>query len=177
MVLILCTHLLRLVKSNSDRDSIRKLEFSNFPSRSLHSKYWMIYRGPGFLVVVWFGSSPTPSPPLPTDLQEVVSLSQTSCVSPVELTDRRGGGGGGEPSHTTTRKHGPLHDILWGTNSKLLFQFYLFFLKGGFFYFSFYARYSTLLYLPPLKFHNVVGCWDRTQCWNFRTIYGGLWTE
>ncbi len=25
--------------------------------------YWMIYRGPGFLAVVWFGSSPTPSPP------------------------------------------------------------------------------------------------------------------
>ncbi len=25
-------------------------------------EYYMIYRGPGFLVVVWFGSSPTPSP-------------------------------------------------------------------------------------------------------------------
>ncbi len=25
-------------------------------------EYWMIYRGPGFLAFVWFGSSPTPSP-------------------------------------------------------------------------------------------------------------------
>ncbi len=27
-------------------------------------EYWMIYRGPGFLAVGWFGSSPTPSPPM-----------------------------------------------------------------------------------------------------------------
>ncbi len=26
-----------------------------------------------------------------------------------------------------------------------------------------YVFYSTLLYLPPLKFHCVVGCWDRIQ--------------
>jgi hypothetical protein len=26
-------------------------------------EYWMIYRGPGFLAVVWFGSSLTPFPP------------------------------------------------------------------------------------------------------------------
>ncbi len=25
-------------------------------------EYWMIYRGPGFLAIVWFGSPPTPSP-------------------------------------------------------------------------------------------------------------------
>jgi len=28
--------------------------------------------------------------------------------------------------------------------------------------FSFYVRYSTLLHLPPLRFHCVGGCWDRT---------------
>ena len=30
--------------------------------------YWIIYRGPGFLAVLWFGSYPTPSnpPPLPS---------------------------------------------------------------------------------------------------------------
>ncbi len=28
---------------------------------------------------------------------------------------------------------------------------------------SFYVHYSTLLHLPPLKFHCVGGCWDRTQ--------------
>ncbi len=29
--------------------------------------------------------------------------------------------------------------------------------------FSFYVRYSTQLHLPPLRFHCVGGCWDRTQ--------------
>jgi hypothetical protein len=33
---------------------------------------WMIYRGPGFLAVVWFGSTPTPSSPL--SRQQVLSL-------------------------------------------------------------------------------------------------------
>jgi hypothetical protein len=27
----------------------------------------------------------------------------------------------------------------------------------------FYVRYSTQLHLPPLRFHCVGGCWDRTQ--------------
>jgi hypothetical protein len=38
--------------------------------------------------------------------------------------------------------------------------------KGGLGFiwiFSFYVRYSTLLHLPPLRFHCVGGCWDRTQ--------------
>jgi hypothetical protein len=36
--------------------------------------------------------------------------------------------------------------------------------KGDIFDFSvFYLRYSTLLYLPPLRFHCAEGCWDRTQ--------------
>jgi hypothetical protein len=34
-------------------------------------------------------------------------------------------------------------------------------LKRGFFYF--YVRYTTLLHVPPLRFHCVGGCWDRTQ--------------
>ncbi len=50
-------------------------------------QYWMIYRGPGFLSVEWFGSSPAPF--FPHSRQQVVSLSQSSCVSPVELTDGR----------------------------------------------------------------------------------------
>ncbi len=34
--------------------------------------------------------------------------------------------------------------------------------------FFFFIRYSTLLHLPPLRFHCVGGCWDRTQdCCNF----------
>jgi hypothetical protein len=30
-------------------------------------------------------------------------------------------------------------------------------------YLQFYVRYSTLLHLPPLRFHCAGGCWDRTQ--------------
>jgi hypothetical protein len=47
----------------------------------------MVYGGPGFLAVVLLGSSPTP-------LSRQRYLSQSSYVSPVELTDRRGRGGG-----------------------------------------------------------------------------------
>ncbi len=38
-----------------------------------------------------------------------------------------------------------------------------FFLKGIFLDFSFYVRDSTLLHLPPLRFHCVEGCLDRTK--------------
>ncbi len=51
----------------------------------------MTFRGPGFLGVVRFGSSP-PS----LSRQQIVSLSQSSCVSPVHLNDGRGGGRGAE---------------------------------------------------------------------------------
>jgi hypothetical protein len=35
-------------------------------------------------------------------------------------------------------------------------------------FFFFYVLYSTLLHLPPLRFHCVGGCWDRTQdCCDF----------
>jgi hypothetical protein len=50
-------------------------------------EYWMIYRGPGFRAVVWFGSSPHPS------CQQVVALYYYSCVSLVKFTDGWGGGG------------------------------------------------------------------------------------
>jgi hypothetical protein len=49
----------------------------------------MIYREPGFLAVVPFGSSPTPF------RQQAVSLSQSSSLSPVELTEEEGGRGWG----------------------------------------------------------------------------------
>jgi hypothetical protein len=48
-------------------------------------------------------------------LQQIVSLSQSSRVSPVQLTDgRRGGGGEGvgvEPNHATARTSEPLQII------------------------------------------------------------------
>ncbi len=78
----------------------------------------MIYRRPGFLAVLWFGSSPIPFPLLlPWDGQ-VVYLSQSSCMSPHVLTDRKKGGGEGwarnfeKPNHTTTRKPSINHSIL-----------------------------------------------------------------
>ncbi len=43
----------------------------------------MISRGPVFPKVEWLGSSPTPSP---LSQKQLVSLSQSFCVSPVELT-------------------------------------------------------------------------------------------
>ncbi len=52
----------------------------------------MFYRGPGFLAVLWFCSSHTPSP---LTRQQIVSLSQPSFLSPVELADQSVGGGWG----------------------------------------------------------------------------------
>jgi hypothetical protein len=59
----------------------------------------MIYREPRILAVVRLGSSPLPSS---LSRQQVVSLSQFSCVSSLELTDGRGGGAGdgGGANHT-----------------------------------------------------------------------------
>ncbi len=54
----------------------------------LYRQDWMINRGPGFLAVIWFGSTPTP---FPLSHQQVATLSQSSCVSLIELTDGRGG--------------------------------------------------------------------------------------
>jgi hypothetical protein len=40
--------------------------------------------------------------------------------------------------------------------------------KIYFYFLFFYVRYSTLLHLPPLRFHCVGGCWDPTQdCFDF----------
>jgi hypothetical protein len=51
-------------------------------------------RGPGFHIVVGLGYSS------PLSRQQVVSLFQSSCVLPVELTDgREGRGGGGTKSY------------------------------------------------------------------------------
>jgi hypothetical protein len=67
----------------------------------------MMYRGPGFLAV--YDSAPRPHPP--PSCQQVVSLSQSSCVSPVELNNGGEEGKGRvdeEPNHTTAKKPGPL---------------------------------------------------------------------
>ncbi len=75
----------------------------------------MIYRVPGFLAVV------TSSPhPIPLSRQQVVSLSQSSCVLPVELTDGRGWEGVGEEPNHTRRESLVLYEsfnALWLTQS------------------------------------------------------------
>jgi hypothetical protein len=70
----------------------RRPHLERLPDLLVHLwEYWLMYRGPGFLVVVLFGSQPTP-PAL--SCQQVVALSQSSCVSPAKLADGEGGGGG-----------------------------------------------------------------------------------
>ncbi len=73
--------------------------------RANPSECWMINRGQGYLAVIWFGSSPTPSPPPPGrstgDTKEDWEGDQ--------LADGRGRTRvGEEPNHTTARKIGPL---------------------------------------------------------------------
>ncbi len=58
-----------------------------------HREYWTIYRGRGFLAVVWFGSTPTLSPPSPVNSWINVTHAdwerETTCW-------RRGGRGRGD---------------------------------------------------------------------------------
>ncbi len=69
----------------------------------------MIYRGPGLSCgrMIWLIAQPFP----PLYRQQVVSLSQPSCVPTVDLTDEKKGGEGGgdeELNNTTARKPVPL---------------------------------------------------------------------
>ncbi len=56
-------------------------------------EYLMIFGVPVFLAGGRLDASPTPF----FSRQQVVSLSQSSCVSPVAVTDGKGGGGGAKP--------------------------------------------------------------------------------
>jgi hypothetical protein len=69
--------------------------------------YLMISRGPSYDL------APPPSP-LHFSRQEVVSLSQSSCVSPIELTDGKGGEGVGG-----TKSYDGLKAWFFGNNSIL----------------------------------------------------------
>ncbi len=73
----------------------------------------MIYRGPGFLAVVWFCPLPRP-----LSRQQVVSLlSLPVCRRSSLPTGEEGEGVEEEPSHATARNSGPLKIILlFGTN-------------------------------------------------------------
>jgi hypothetical protein len=98
----------------------------------------MIYRGTGFLAAVWFGSSATPSPPLP-------SLSSTDDVQKdweIGTTCWREGGGGGRGAELYDPK------------------------KPGL-YKSFNTLWLTLLmdWLYPLKMWNLHYLGFRIKCW------------
>ncbi len=67
----------------------------NWKGTASTREHCMFHSWLGFLAVVYFGPSPPPPPCQPFFFfGRVVSLSQSSCVSPVELTDGRGGGSG-----------------------------------------------------------------------------------
>ncbi len=62
-------------------------------------------------------------PPSPLSHQQLVSLSQSSCVSPVELTDGRGGreeGGHGDESYDRKKAWASInHSILSGLSTEI----------------------------------------------------------
>jgi hypothetical protein len=68
---------------------------------------WIIYRGPGYLAVVWFGSKPAPFP-LPLLSANCLSFSVFLCVFGRAYWQERGRGDREEPNHTAVRKHGHL---------------------------------------------------------------------
>ncbi len=92
------------VSSSWQRESGTSAQQSTASTR----KYWMIYRGPGFLAVIWFGSSPNPFSPFPSvnstgDTQEDWER-ETSC-----WRERRGAG------ERVSR-------IIWSQESLVLFE-------------------------------------------------------
>jgi hypothetical protein len=70
-------------------------------------EYWMVYRGPGFLAVIWLLLTPLPLPPLPS------ATCLPVCYQSSLLTGEGGERVGKEPKHTTTRMPDP-HSILSG---------------------------------------------------------------
>ncbi len=63
-------------------------------------EYWMLHRGPGFLAVVWFGSSPPSPPPVSaTDDTQEDREREATC-----WREKRGKGVGEELNHATARK-------------------------------------------------------------------------
>ncbi len=80
----------------------------------------MIYRGPGFLAIIWIGSAPTP---FPLSRQQV-SLYLSLPVCSVELTDGRGGRGGHGAESYNSKKSWP------SINRSILSDLYSYHLSG-----------------------------------------------
>ncbi len=93
---ILTVHIHSEEKASSDDNKVyskcRHMMGSRVEKKRPCREYWIIYRGPQPFLPSYDSAPP---PPLPCKLsrQKVVSLPQSSCVSPVELTDGRGGVG------------------------------------------------------------------------------------
>jgi hypothetical protein len=79
-------------------------------------EYWMIDRGPGFLLVVWFGSSPIPFPP-PSLSRLSLFLSLPVCRRSSLPTGGGGGGARGAKSFDREKERFSInHSILSGQN-------------------------------------------------------------
>ncbi len=156
-------------------------------------EYWTIYRWPGFLAVVWFGSTPTPSP--------LLSASSTGDTQETEkerqfADGRFGKGMGVEPKHTTARKHWPSinHSIFsdpassndqikWIATS--FFSLSLSSLCGPYRSFASLTVDCRDMGDRTSSYSIVFNMWQQclqgsvkdifyiTLCWNFKTIYGG----
>ncbi len=81
-------------------------------------EYWIIYRGPGFLAFLWFGSSPTPSPPVSKfDRRHTGRFSNKD-----KLLTGRGEGWGGESKIIRRRESLVIYksfNALWSTTAEL----------------------------------------------------------
>ncbi len=76
-------------------------------AKGLTREDWMIYRGPGFFAVVWFGRlHALPLPPLPSE--SCLSFSVFLCVAGGAYGREKGEGVCVEPNQTTARKSGLL---------------------------------------------------------------------
>ncbi len=79
-------------------------------------EYWMIYRGPDFLMIVWLGSSPTPFSPSPVSkLPLYFSLPVWRRQSLLTAEREKGGGGGVARSRIIRPRENPCsinHSIL-----------------------------------------------------------------
>ncbi len=84
-----------------------KIIFITYCTLTVPRKYCMIYRGPGFLVIIRFGSSPTPILPFPVS-NLFLFLSLPVCPRSSLLIAEGGEQVWDEPNQTTARKLGPL---------------------------------------------------------------------
>ncbi len=84
---------------------------------------WMIYRGPGFLVVLWFGSSPNRATPFPLSPQQARPAIHRNTEKERQLAVGRGGGGWGAETYDRTKAWSSInHSIFFGLwyHAKLL---------------------------------------------------------